>query len=100
VSYFAAAQGVCEVVEILDRFVAELNQHVAGLQSGLGCRRSRTHVRKPHSIFYLSKIGNGTEIGAVAAATRRRRRSVLDYGDEAGPLGGRSELLRDALHQS
>src|SRR5580765_6177470 len=65
---FAAAQGVREVVQILDGGAAELNEDVAGFEAGFGSRRAGLHVAEAHAIFGLAEIRNGAEPGAVAAA--------------------------------
>src|ERR1700680_3654234 len=68
ISHFAAAERVGEVVQILDRLVAELDQNVSRFQSGLRRRRVWLHVGKFDAVFGLAKVGNGTEIWTVAAS--------------------------------
>src|SRR6476660_10321745 len=59
VADFAAAESVREVVQVLDRFIAELDQHVAGPQSGFGCGRSRAGIGEADAVFILAKVGEG-----------------------------------------
>src|SRR5271166_2392088 len=70
ISYFAAPQCISEVIEVIDWFVAELHQDVSCFQAGLGCGRARFNVGELYAAFHLAEIGNRSEVGAVAAASR------------------------------
>src|ERR1700686_831316 len=63
----AAAQGIREVVEILDGFAVELHQNVIRLQSRLTCGRAFLYVRKLYAALDLPEIGDGAEIWTIAA---------------------------------
>ena len=68
IAHFAAAQRIGEVVQIMNRHGSKLDQHVAGLESCLGRRRSRLHVGEFHAVGLLSKIRDGAEARPVTAA--------------------------------
>src|SRR5438874_436603 len=81
VADFAAAQGVCEVVEIADGSAAEIGEHVAGLQASLGGRGGGLDIAEAHAIFGLPEIGNGAEPGSIpATATRASDAAMRIFG--------------------
>src|ERR1017187_6134790 len=56
VSDLAAAKCVRKVVQVLDRFVAELHQDISGFQSCLRRRRSWFYIGEPYARWHLAKI--------------------------------------------
>src|SRR5580704_27498 len=73
VAYFAAAQRVGEIVQIVDRLIAKLYKDVAGLEPSLRRGRPRANVGKFDAVFLLPEIRDRAEIGAVSAATSTAR---------------------------
>src|SRR5712692_9418265 len=90
VANFTAPQGVGEIVEILDGFVAKLNEDISGQEAGFGGGRAGLHIGKAHAVFGLAEIGDGAEVRAVATAAAGRARmgiGILHNGDERGTIG-------------
>ena len=73
VAYFAAAQRIGEIVQIMNRQGSKLDQHVAALEAGFGGWGTRLDVGEFHAVGFLSKIRDGAEPRAVAAAAPTRR---------------------------
>src|SRR5689334_13664094 len=69
VTDFAAAQRVCEVVEIVNGLLGEIDEHVAGFEARLGGGRAGLNVAEAHAVFRLAEVGNRSEPGAVAATS-------------------------------
>src|SRR5262249_39745324 len=101
VADFAAAQGVGEVVKVLDRLIAEPYEDIARLQSGFFRRRTGFYVGKLHAVFNLAKVGNGTKVRTIAAtaAARSPGRRLFFHSFELRAVGRGSQLFRDAGNQ-
>src|SRR5436853_2093473 len=76
VADFASAQGISEIVEILDGFVAKLNEDISGLEAGFGGGRTGLYIGKAHAIFGLAEVGDGAEVRAIAATAAAGRSRV------------------------
>src|SRR5579859_4888167 len=97
VSYFAAAQGVGEVVEILDGLVAELHQDVSRFQPSFGCRGIRLHVGELYAILSLAEVGYRAKIWPVPSASTTGRWLIFRDDLEGGRLLRVRQLQRNAL---
>src|ERR1051325_2013436 len=58
-----SAEGVSEIVEIVDGLVGELHQDVSRSQPSFGRWRIRFHVGELDSGFHLAEVRNRTEVG-------------------------------------
>src|SRR6266852_474050 len=63
------AQGVSEVVQVVDLLGVEFDQNVAGFEPGFSGRAGVAHIGKLHpTVLDLAEVGNGAEVGSVSAA--------------------------------
>src|ERR1035441_7770961 len=97
VAGFSGAQGVGEVVEILNRLAVEFGQNVTPLEAGFGGGRVLADVAELDADGAFGEIGDAAEVGAVAGdgtsahiARVRRGRGQLD---ERGALGRIAQAL-------
>src|SRR5206468_5223573 len=65
---FLRAQRVREIVKILNRLSIELDHQIALLQASFCSRAIGLNIREQHALQIISKIGNGSEVRAVAPA--------------------------------
>src|SRR4051812_41038161 len=72
VAHLAGAEGVSEVVQILDRFVTEANENIASFQPRFVGWGSRSDVREPHSFGHRREVRNGSEVRSIPAASAGR----------------------------
>src|SRR5579859_167448 len=97
VSYLAAAQGVGEIVEILNGLVAELDENVSRPQPGFGCGGIGLHVGELYAILSLAEVGDRAKIWTVPSASTTGRRLIFRDNLEGGLLLRVRQLQRNAL---
>ena len=61
-----AAEGVGEVVQVLNGLAVEFHQDVAGLETGLGGGRAFADIGELYTVDALGEIGDGAEVRAVS----------------------------------
>src|SRR5215467_3692323 len=87
IPHFATPERIGKVIQIFDGLIAELHQNVSRLESCLGRRGLCSHIRESHSVFYLAKIRDGTEIRTVpASATASGSGFVFNDRGKSRPL--------------
>src|SRR5690349_18283538 len=73
-----AAQGVGEIVQVLDGLAVEFDHHVVGFEARLGGGRAWRDVGELDAADAFAEIGHGTEVRAVSG----------DIGAGGGRSGG------------
>src|SRR5205809_7416453 len=80
ITHFFCSQRIREIVKILYRFSVELDEQIALLQASF-CRGAVVlNVSEKDAFQIIAKIGNGPEVGTVAAtASGNRGLRLLDF---------------------